>query len=380
MLLKLHNWLKKRSRYTFAVVLPQLIWTIIVAGVFGGSVVVKRADFEITGTKELFIFTLFLCVLIASLLVFLEFLGIFLFKAKEWKFLNERIKNGHILPNVSDEELLKIFNILQNMHKWMVLRDGEYTFGTTFIVALVEWIASKNIKNVIVILAGGTLASLWSLIGAIVFYDLFLIPLRKECKEMLSRRKLNFQEIHFTSLKTKSNLFILLLIILLVGFLLIIKPLNYTLVLYGIILSCIIFVLIDALFSTIYVTLSEIKESAKELAKGREATFFSGSADAEILDLSQSLKKTAKDLFNYQKALEEEKTSLEIRVRARTRELEELTKSLDQKVKERTAELEKRIKELEKFHKLIIGRELKMIELKEEIKRLKEKLKHERGK
>ena len=73
--------------------------------------------------------------------------------------------------------------------------------------------------------------------------------------------------------------------------------------------------------------------------------------------------------------LQEAKTTLEVKVKARTQELEELTKTLDQKVKERTGELQERINQLERFGKLTIGRELRMAELKKEIEELKEKLK-----
>jgi PAS domain S-box-containing protein len=55
-------------------------------------------------------------------------------------------------------------------------------------------------------------------------------------------------------------------------------------------------------------------------------------------------------------------------------EIKALQESLEEKVRERTKELQEKIKELEKFHKLAVGRELKMIELKEEIKRLKREL------
>jgi len=51
-------------------------------------------------------------------------------------------------------------------------------------------------------------------------------------------------------------------------------------------------------------------------------------------------------------------------------EIKTLQENLEKKVEERTKELQKRIEELEKFHKLTVGRELKMIELKKKIKEL----------
>jgi len=68
------------------------------------------------------------------------------------------------------------------------------------------------------------------------------------------------------------------------------------------------------------------------------------------------------------------KQILEIKVKARTKELEELARSLDDKVRERTKELQEKIEELEKFQKLTVGREIAMIELKKEIKRLEAEL------
>lgn len=55
-------------------------------------------------------------------------------------------------------------------------------------------------------------------------------------------------------------------------------------------------------------------------------------------------------------------------------ESKKLQEELEQRVQERTKELQERIEELEKFHRLTVGRELRMIELKTEIKGLKEEL------
>jgi len=75
------------------------------------------------------------------------------------------------------------------------------------------------------------------------------------------------------------------------------------------------------------------------------------------------------------KEIESAKSVLEVRVQARTKELKELANNLEEQVKERTQELQKRVDELEGFHNLTVGRELKMIELKDKIRELEEKLK-----
>ena len=58
---------------------------------------------------------------------------------------------------------------------------------------------------------------------------------------------------------------------------------------------------------------------------------------------------------------------------------EDLRKNLEKKVKERTKQLQERVDELEKFRRLTEGRELRMVELKEEIKKLKEELEKQKG-
>ena len=56
------------------------------------------------------------------------------------------------------------------------------------------------------------------------------------------------------------------------------------------------------------------------------------------------------------------------------------TKGLEIKVAERTMELADRVKELEMINKSMVGRELKMIELKKEIENLKKLVKNGNGK
>lgn len=96
-------------------------------------------------------------------------------------------------------------------------------------------------------------------------------------------------------------------------------------------------------------------------------------------DTAEKLRKKQLETLKAQEELKEAKNVLEIKVRARTRELQELANNLEEQVKTRTKELQEKIEELETFQRLTVGRELKMAELKEEIKRLKEKLKNQKN-
>jgi nitrate/nitrite-specific signal transduction histidine kinase len=125
----------------------------------------------------------------------------------------------------------------------------------------------------------------------------------------------------------------------------------------------------------IFNPLSELRYIISRIQQGDDKAEFTIREENEIGELASGLNDMIKELRRSHDALQEAKTTLEIRVKARTREIEEVAKSLDQKVKERTSELQERLRELEKFHRLAVGRELKMVELKNEIKILKDKLK-----
>jgi len=95
-------------------------------------------------------------------------------------------------------------------------------------------------------------------------------------------------------------------------------------------------------------------------------------SQSKLKTLNLELENKVGEFKEVKNALEDAKATLEIKVKARTRELEELAQGLEKEVKQRTKELQNKLQELERFQKFAVGREMKMVELKKEIKRLKE--------
>lgn len=87
--------------------------------------------------------------------------------------------------------------------------------------------------------------------------------------------------------------------------------------------------------------------------------------------LEAKVNERTKELDEAKKQLEIYNTQLESKVKERTSELETMKSSLEKAVQNRTEELNKKISELEDMNKVMVGRELKMVELKNEIDRLK---------
>ncbi|MBZ9578671.1 hypothetical protein KJA14_02365 [Patescibacteria group bacterium] len=381
MFIRLFNFLVKRTYYGIALVIPGLIWAVLAAA-FGGILILSKANFTATGTEKIFTSTLFFSVIVAVCIGLGEF-GLFRLFGKKWenknlKALNNNIIRGQIRSDVPDQTLLAIYDSFDKTTTFLTNINLGLVTGVIIIVALAEYLVSHQFTNALVILIGGSIAAFVTVIFNAVFCTEVMSSLRKECKNLLSTRNVSFKEYPLTDLKTKFRLFISLIVLILLVIFFLIYPPKLNLVIISLAGLIIMIIVINAIFSSFYRAFDEIKQSAKKLEIGEKAIFFSGSTDKEIIDLSKSLNKTAQNIRNYQKELEEAKTVLEIKVKSRTKELKELAQSLEEQVKQRTKELQGRVDELERFRRLTVGRELKMLELKKEIKELKEELeKHE---
>lgn len=159
------------------------------------------------------------------------------------------------------------------------------------------------------------------------------------------------------------------------------------LTLFFVILVSVFFVVLFSV--SILRPLYELLDAFLKVKKGQLETGVEIKTGDEFEKLGNEFNMMVSELKKARTELEEEKESLQIKVNARTRALAELAASLEKKVKERTRELElknqeiekrsreleEKIEELNKFHKLSIGREMKMVEMKEKIRLMEEEIK-----
>lgn len=125
---------------------------------------------------------------------------------------------------------------------------------------------------------------------------------------------------------------------------------------------------------TIVDPIKKMTLACQEIREGNLEARIKVKSKTEIGELIATFNETIEQLKQSKAALEESKAVLEVKIQARTHELKELARTLEEKVKERTKELQGKIEELEKFQRLTVGREIRMIELKKEIGKLKKEL------
>lgn len=151
---------------------------------------------------------------------------------------------------------------------------------------------------------------------------------------------------------------------------------------YGLLSIIFLFPIILASFFISKKTMKPLKNlsiTSKRVARGDfKAKAIVYSKD-ELGELAENFNKMTKELGEAKKTMEEERDILEIKVNARTKELNQTNERLEEEVQKRTEQMQRKISELEKMSKLMVGRELRMKELKKEIEEAREEIERLKG-
>jgi hypothetical protein len=331
--------------YTLDVLISILGWAVLCVS-FGFFLILSRADFEKTGTRMIFVSTFFIYVAIGALLVGIEY-GLPRFfgvkeRRKELRVLNDNIENGHLLPGISTETLKEVFSSLsERPGDW--IRAAE--FGSLIVLSalLTELLAAGETTNIFIILVSGTIAVLLLVMFAGFFAERFIFPVLKECRGILMERGEKIEEPRswFNSIRTKFLFFLLVPIVVVMTILSFMAVFSAEIVVFSLIGLGMAVMISNLLSFSIYKAFSGIRDFARSLPRGEKTLFSTGSLDMEILDLSESLNDAAGEVYKAKVNAEDSRIALQ-----------------------------ERVGELERFHRLTVGRELRMVELKERIEKL----------
>ncbi|MCD6528516.1 hypothetical protein J7K44_02665 [bacterium] len=330
-------------------------WAIL-CGLFGLFFILSRMSPESPQIERAFIFIILGLITASAILAPAEYgllrpLGIK--GKKEAQILNNNIVGNSINPDVTDETLKQIFFSLCQRPLGGIISSLKYAGGTTIFATLGAYLIGAKPINVIIIFIGGFIGTALLTVFANFFVERSVSPALKECQRMLKERGLKVERKPSTTLRSRFNYFIILFLLSFVILFSFIPHLSLSIIGVGLVSLIMVIVVSKVLFSSIYDIFLDIENFAKKLPKRERAFYLTGNLTKESMNLSKSLNETADELY----------------------EVREKTLKQAVELKRAYENIKKQKEDLEKFYKLTIGRELRMIELKKEIKKLERKLK-----
>jgi hypothetical protein len=341
-----------KKNYYLKYFLPRLELWAFFCGLFGLFFILARVNFEGPTVERIFIFVWIFYMLATGFFSIFFHGGARLLKInlehKDAFLINTHIIDGHIDSKISDKKLKKLFHILKKESVITVKRRGLYFGLLVSLSVLTMYYIGTSVFNLIIILAGGlisfTILALFSIFSTEIS---FVNNLLRECRQMLKKRGIKpNEEIQLFTLEKRFSYFIILLFLVVVTILSFV-PRPSLFILIFLILSFIMTVIISRmLFTSIYSVFQEIEDFATELPQKEKAEYYTGSSYEEVLDLSKNLNRSAREIY--------------------------VVRAKEKKIKR---ELQEKVNELNKWFRVTIGRELKMVELKKEIKKLQEEKK-----
>ena len=108
--------------------------------------------------------------------------------------------------------------------------------------------------------------------------------------------------------------------------------------------------------------LKRIRKIIKQVGEGDLTRRITFKTTQELQEVGEAFNDMIIKLQSAKQGAENTNKILEQKVKDRTQQLRDLTSSLEGKVEIRTKELQEKVEELERFQKLTVGRELRMIE------------------
>jgi signal transduction histidine kinase len=213
--------------------------------------------------------------------------------------INSFVLNGHVDPDISDENLKELFYQLKKENYTGFLKAFAYSLPVMAPSVFVAVINKASFHDVAIVLFGGlfggVLLGLFTFFSAGKFTSVFL----HECREIMKARGMNPDEkIKLFTLKGTFYYFVLLFIMMIAMVLSFVEKLTPLIIGLVIVNFVMVTIVIRILFSYIVSVFEEIEDFSKKLPHGEKIEYFTGSSYEEVLDLSKDLTESAAKIYD----------------------------------------------------------------------------------
>ncbi len=336
--------MKIKIPYALNIFLPIIGWSILCSA-FSYFLILSLASFELEEVRNTFVYGLPILIIVTAFFGVIRYGGAKFIFGEEIEIVNKSIApTGELLVS-STNDIKKAFRSLVYISRSTTINVFAGGLSVLVLIILALWANNASSFDLMIVLIGGVIAIFFSCAFATFFCQQAMIDAVKECRKKLIERQEDTEDVILSSIAPKFYFLFFLPFFTILIVLLFIPSFDFNagmLCFVGLLMT---FIIDRTLFSYISNSFKELQGFAKELPAGERAFFLTGSLDKEIVSLSEALNKASEQIYSSKKELEASKE-----------------------------DMAKRVEELEKFFKLTVNRELKMIELKKCIEKQNSKM------
>lgn len=333
--------MKIKTSYTLKLLFPIIGWALL-CGVFAYVLILSIARFEYPAARRSFEIMAPALLAIFVLISVMRYLGQGFWTSNEVKIINKNVSNGEIAPGLTTSEIKQTFGALRFICRGTLINVLASGLSIVVLLVLTAWINMASDLDLLIIVIGGAIALFFASAFATFFCQQAMFPAVKECRRILFERGDKVEDKDLSGIGFK--FYFLFLLPFFTVFIVIIAslPMKMSVVILSLIGLTMTFIIDRVLFVYLSSSLTEMERFANELPKGERAVFATGSLDKELVKLADNLNDASDNINTSRRDLEKSQQ-----------------------------EMQKRVSELEKFFELTVNREIKMVELKKELGKLK---------
>lgn len=334
--------MKIKIPYTLNLLFPIIGWSIICFA-FAFALIMAIAEFKDPAARHAFIVLTPVYGFLFFLLAIVRYWGLNFWSGDDVRLINKNVSPKGIAQGLSTEEVKNTFNALVAICRESVINVLASGLSIMVLTILTEWFSLASNIDLLIIFCGGAIALFLSCAFAAFFCQQALFFIVKDCRRILIERgDKTFSDINLPGIGMKFYFIFCLPFFTALTVLVAVPYFDIRVAVFCFISLSMTFIIDRVLFIYLSNALKELDRFANELPMGERAVFVTGSLDRELFDLSQSLNQASEKMYSSRRDLEKSQE-----------------------------EMAKRVGELEKFFELTVNREVKMMELKKELKKIK---------